>query len=100
MSDTLTSIARVDASHVGSFFSTLSPTRHLLHQPGGRLRAGQPSRRDRGHRWRLGAVHLRQQRVRRRRDQRAGCSRRNTGGLTNAISASPRTYGLNLTKRF
>lgn len=98
VSNTLTGVARVDASHVGSFYSTLSPTdiyrRKVPAYELVNLRFGiEGTDSDWG-------VYLFANNVFDDVAINQLSSSANSGGLTNAISASPRTYGINLMRRF
>lgn len=98
VSDTLTGVARVDASHVGSFYSTLSPTdiyrRKVPSYELVNIRLGiEGTESDWG-------VYLFANNVFDDVAINQLSSSANSGGLTNAISAAPRTYGINLMRRF
>lgn len=98
VSNTLTGVARVDASHVGSLYSTLSPTdiyrRKVPAYELVNLRFGiEGTDSDWG-------VYLFANNVFDDVAINQLSSSANSGGLTNAISASPRTYGINLMRRF
>ena len=98
ITNSLTGSARVDASHVGSFFSTLSPTdiyrREVPSYELVNLRFGiEGTDRDWG-------VYLFANNVFDDVAINQLSSSANSGGLTNAISAAPRTYGINLMRRF
>lgn len=98
ISDTLTGTARIDASHVGSFYSTLSPTdiyrRRVPSYELVNLRAGiEGSQGEWG-------VYLFANNVFDDVAINQLSSSANSGGLTNAISAAPRTFGINLMRRF
>ncbi len=98
LNDDMEAIARFDASHVGRSYSTLSPAdiyRRLIpaHEIAN-LRFGlqQPDN-DWGLYFYINNVF----------DDTAinsSSSSANTGGLTNTFSAPPRTFGVNVTKRF
>jgi iron complex outermembrane recepter protein len=98
VTDTLTGSARIDASHVGSFYSTLSPTDIYRRQVPSyelvNLRFGiEGVDSDWG-------VYLFANNVFDDVAINQLSSSANSGGLTNAISAAPRTYGINLMRRF
>jgi outer membrane receptor protein involved in Fe transport len=94
----LSASARVDASHVGSFFSALSPTdiyrREVPSYELINLRFGIEGAENA---W---GVYLFANNVFDDVAINQLSSSANSGGLTNAISAAPRTYGLNLMRRF
>ncbi len=95
---TLTAIARADASHVGAFYSTLSPTdiyrRRVPSHELVNMRVGiEGTESDWG-------VYLFANNVFDDTAINQLNSSANFGGFTNAISTAPRTYGLNLTRRF
>lgn len=98
VSDTLTATARVDASHVGSFYSTLSPTdiyrRKIPAYELVNLRFGiEGVDSDWG-------VYLFANNLLNDTAINQMSASANTGGITNAVSIAPRTYGLNLMRRF
>ena len=98
VSDTLTATARVDASHVGSFYSTLSPTdiyrRKIPAYELVNLRFGiEGVDSDWG-------VYLFANNLLNDTAINQMSANANTGGITNAVSIAPRTYGLNLMRRF
>ncbi len=98
LSDTLTGTARLDASHVGSFYSTLSPTdvyrRKIPSYEIVNLRFGiEGVDSDWG-------VYLFANNLFDDTAINQMSSSANSGGITNAVSLAPRTYGLNLMRRF
>lgn len=98
VTDTLTGSARIDASHVSSLFSTLSPTdiyrREVPAYELVNLRFGiEGTDRDWG-------LYLFANNVFDDVAINQLSASANSGGLTNAISAAPRTYGINLMRRF
>lgn len=98
LSDTLTGTARLDASHVGSFYSTLSPTdvyrRKIPSYEIVNLRFGiEGVDSDWG-------VYLFANNLFDDTAINQMSASANSGGITNAVSLAPRTYGLNLMRRF
>jgi iron complex outermembrane recepter protein len=98
VTDQLEAVARLDASHVSRSYSTLSPTdiyrRVIPSYELANLRLGvQQADMDWG-------VYLYVNNLFDDTAVNNVSSSSNTGGLTNAYSAPPRTFGINVTKRF
>jgi iron complex outermembrane receptor protein len=98
VSDTLNATARIDASHVGSFYSTLSPSdiyrRKIDAYEVVNLRFGiEGVDSDWG-------VYLFANNLFDDTAINQMSASANSGGITNAVSIAPRTYGLNLMRRF
>jgi outer membrane receptor protein involved in Fe transport len=98
ITDELEGVARLDASHVSRSYSTLSPTdiyrRVIPSYELANLRLGvQQADNDWG-------IYLYVNNLFDDTAVNNVSSSSNTGGLTNAYSAAPRTFGINVTKKF